>query len=259
LVAIGVVASLVLALSDERCFTTPRSRAQHGQAVDAGEAPLPGVLPRRALVSAASAVLGLSGDSPARAVMTGSEHDVAERANQILKNLQDRWPEIEAKGAEGGKDVLEAFGNTVTLKFTVVVPDGQSLGVDVEDRTITNVNNRRMGWSVGDVISTVNGEEMKDEEELANAVKAAKKKGGPIKIQVSRLAESPWVSIGRALPKIYANADIDLPMPEADEVADSVQNLKNFATLAKDGFAEMSTLKAKLDKLIKVLDIYVSV
>eukprot|EP00438_Fugacium_kawagutii_P035549 Skav214505 [mRNA] locus=scaffold1011:376340:385615:- [translate_table: standard] len=49
---------------------------------------------------------------------------------------KDRWPQIAKKGPDGAKEILE-------------------------DRTITSVSSRKLGWAVGDTIQEINGEEAK--------------------------------------------------------------------------------------------------
>lgn len=208
-------------------------------------------LPRRALVGF------LLTPSPASAA-TSKEKDTIKNAAAQMKALQDRWPQLASKGPDGAKEILEAFSGVSYSSFIIKVPAGQSVGVDIEDRTITSVSSRKLGWATGDTIQEVNGEEAKDEEMVVAAVKAAKTQGQDLIFKVQRLSESPWVSLDRALTDVYADIDADVVLPEPDQVSDMFRDLKNNVNLAKDDIIEMATIKDKLDTFTKALDLFAS-
>ncbi|CAK9117114.1 unnamed protein product [Durusdinium trenchii] len=168
------------------------------------------------------------------------------KAAETMHQLQDRWTQLASKGAEGAKEILEAFSGVSYSSFTIKVPPGQSVGVDIEDRTITSVNTRKLGWSVGDTIQEINGQEAKDEETVVNYVKTAKQEGKELVFKVQRLSESPWVSLERALTNAYADVDAEVVLPEPDQVSDMFRDLKNNVNLAKDEIIEMAVVKVRM-------------
>lgn len=212
------------------------------------------LLQRREAVAAALTLVSLS--NPASAASQGPDHEVAVATSKVLHQLQDRWAELEKKGAAGAAELVEELGGSRTKTFTVVVPEGSSVGVEMEDRRVTVVTSRNLGWTVGDVIEGVNGKMVEEEEDLVKETKAAKKQGGALTFTVSRLQESPFVSFLAALGRIYRDADSETQLVEPDQVADAFRDLKNIAGLAKDGIVEMPALKEQLDRFVKIIDTF---
>lgn len=215
------------------------------------------LLQRREAVAAALMLVSLS--NPASAATQGPDHEVAVATSKVLHQLQDRWAELDKKGAAGAAELVEELGGSRTKTFTVVVPEGSSVGVEMEDRRVTVVTSRNLGWTVGDVIEGVNGKMVEEEEDLVKETKAAKKQGGALTFTVSRLQESPFVSFLAALGRIYRDADSETQLVEPDQVADAFRDLKNIAGLAKDGIVEMPALKEQLDRFVKIIDTFAAV
>eukprot|EP00435_Cladocopium_sp_Y103_P074135 s206_g47.t1 len=227
---------------------------------------------REALERLKCAVGVLLAPSPAGAA-SNKEKETIKTAAKQMHGLQDRWTQIASKGPDGAKEILEAFSGVSYSTFVIKVPAGQSVGVDIEDRTITSVSSRKLGWSTGDTIQEINGIEAKDEEMVVNSVKAAKNQGQDLVFKVQRLSESPWVSLDRALTDVYADIDAEVVLPEPDQVSDMFRDLKNNVNLAKDSqrvtyetvvqrrkddIIDMGTVKEKLDAFTKALDQFAS-
>mmetsp|Transcript_52788 Transcript_52788/g.98867 ORF Transcript_52788/g.98867 Transcript_52788/m.98867 type:complete len:253 (+) Transcript_52788:61-819(+) len=232
------------------CFVQPPSRQLPREEAAAGEPT--SELSRRSL---AALTLSFLPTAPAGAV-TGKEHDNIVVAAGEIKKVQEKWPTLADKGPDGAKEVLEFFSNVAYSTLKITVPAGQSVGVDIEDRTITSVNSRRLGWAPGDTIKEINGVEAKDEEQVVNDVKQAKSEGKELVFTVQRLSESPWVTIDRSLSEVYANVDSETPLLEPDQVSDMLRDLKNNLNLAKDDVIPLAAIKDKLDAVGKALDAF---
>lgn len=181
-------------------------------------------------------------------------------ALEVLKGLQDRWPEFEKQGPEKTGDVvIQALTGSFYKKFGVVVPGGRPLGIDIEDKTVSNINDYDAGWTLGDVIESVNGQEPKDEEGLVDIVSKMKKQGTEMSFIAKRLMENPFVRLGRTLTNLYVLVDADTEIPEPDTMTDEFQSLKGLAGLYKDGFGDdLPALKAKLVAFYKNCDLYMA-
>ncbi|CAE7572535.1 ileS [Symbiodinium natans] len=202
------------------------------------------------------ATIGLLPGAPARAVASGKEHDNIVIAATQVRKLQDKWSTLVAQGPEGAKEALQFFSNVMYSTLTITVPPGQNVGVDIEDRTITNVNSRKLGWNAGDTIKEINGQEAKDEEQVVNDVKKAKQEGKELVFTVQRLSESPWVTIDRSLTEVYANVDSETPLMEPDQVGDMITDLKNKLNLAKDDVIPLASVKDKVDTIGQALEAF---
>ncbi|CAE8621090.1 unnamed protein product [Polarella glacialis] len=215
---------------------------------------------RRPALTAALAAFGFSsvvgGSQAAHATLKGQDHDVVVRAADSLHALQERWKSLVAKGSDGAEEVIQEFSGSTTVQGKIVVPKGFSVGVDIEDRSVTGVSERKLGWLVGDVIQSVNGIEIKEESQLISEVKAAKKKDTDIVFVVERRRESPWVYLNRSLEKIYGNAESETELPEPDQVSDMFRDLKAAARLAKDEIVDMAYLKDKVDTFTKAMEAF---
>lgn len=209
-----------------------------------------------AFLGACAALLSLAGR--ARAAVSGRWHDQAAVASKALHSLLDRWEGVAANPEEGAQQVSQLLSGNIddTLSFTV--PANQSAGVSVEDRTITEVSRSDIGWQLGDVILSVDGVTVANEEALVEQTKAARAKGVPVVYTVKRSVPNPFTTIIGALTKIYADADTDLVLPEPDEVQVEFLDLKNKAGLAQSGIVEMSDVKAQLEKFSKQIDLFAS-
>lgn len=207
-----------------------------------------------ALLGTCAALVSLAGR--ARAAVSGRWHDQAAVASKALHSLLDRWEGLAGSPEEGGGKVLQVLSGNIddTLSFTV--PANQSAGVSVEDRTITEVTRSDIGWQLGDVILSVDGVTVANEESLVEQTKAARAKGLPVVYTVKRSVPNPFTTISSALTKIYSDADTDTALPEPDEVQTEFLDLKNKAGLAQTGIVEMSDVRAQLEKFSKQIDLF---
>eukprot|EP00913_Durusdinium_trenchii_P025047 g23511.t1 len=127
------------------------------------------------------------------------------------------------------------LGTLAGFRCFLVFPSSEEAKACLLDRTITSVNTRKLGWSVGDTIQEINGQEAKDEETVVNYVKTAKQEGKELVFKVQRLSESPWVSLERALTNAYADVDAEVVLPEPDQVSDMFRDLKNNEVVERHG------------------------
>lgn len=215
---------------------------------------------KRRWMALAAAVLCSPSSVDALIQPTAKDRESLKSAVEVLKELQARWPEFQKLGPEKtGDEMMQAFTGSFYKKFGMIIPGGRSLGIDIEDRTVSNINDEGMGWTLGDVIESVNGEEPKDEEGLVSLVAKKKKEGKELTFVAKRLMESPFVRLNRAFTNLYVLVDAEIEIPEPDTMSDEFQSLKNFVGLYKDGFGDdLSALKAKLDAFVKNSDLYLA-
>lgn len=214
------------------------------------------VLPTRRVALAGPAVGLLLGGTGVQALPGGDGLNRArgniDLAIKVIRDLRASWPADPLKAADA---VSAATGSVLTNIFPVVIPAGQSLGVDIEGLTISNVNNEALGWQNGDKVLTVNGVEVFKEEEAVKEVKKARDGNQPIRVSCQRLTQGPFVLLERDLREVYQ--DTDTYVPESEDVMKKVGSLRSKASLLADGVGKSEDVLKKLDDVEKLLEAYV--
>jgi len=214
------------------------------------------VLPTRRVVLASPAVGLLLGGTGVQALAGGDSLAKAREnidfAIKTIRDLRASWPSDPVKAADA---VSATLASVLSNNFEVMVPAGQSLGVDIEGLAITNVNTAGMGWQNGDKVLSINGIEVFKEEEAVKEVKKAREANQPIKVSCQRLKQGPFVLLERDLREVYQ--DTDTYVPESEDVMKKVVNLRSKASLLADGVGTTDELLKKLDAVEKLLEAYV--
>jgi len=183
----------------------------------------------------------------ARKKVTGEYKNQVEAASEALHSLQSRWGKIEKEGAPGAGQIVDEISGALNRQVTILVPAGEAIGVDADACRVTSVTRGGLGWKSGDRIEYVNDVEVMDQQALMDEVKGLKKDNKALKFGVNRMSTSPFITLEKALTKVYGDADATVVLPDPSDIGKQFREFKFEAELTKDGYGDLKVLKKKLD------------